>query len=112
MTGRRNRAQAPSRFIPPRPSPPVALLWIKKWDTEDFKPKRVAAKFSANIIWLPVYLFAIIFCLREQPGFRGVVGAAPYKVSGKFLPAGHRKRCGVNAAASTLRRRADPYKVA
>ena len=38
------------RFLPPRPSPPVALLWIKKGDTEDFKLQRVAIKFSANII--------------------------------------------------------------
>jgi len=31
-------------------------------------------KFSANIIWLLIYLFVGIFCLR------GVVGAAPYKI--------------------------------
>ena len=35
-------------------------------------------KFSANIIWLPVYLFAKSPYLRGTPGYRVVVGADPY----------------------------------
>ena len=45
----------------------LALLWIKKLDTENFKLQRTAMKFGANIIWLPVYLFVGSPCLRGQP---------------------------------------------
>ena len=38
----------------------------------------------------------------ESPCLRGVEGAAPYKVSGKFLLAGHRKRCGVTPPPTGL----------
>ena len=34
MTGRRNRAQTPSRFLPPRPSPPFGFLYGSKNGTE------------------------------------------------------------------------------
>ena len=37
MTGRRNRAQTPSRFLPPRPSPPFGFLYgSKKWIAKTF----------------------------------------------------------------------------
>ena len=39
-------------------------LFIKKWDSENFKLQRTAMRFSANIIWLLVYLFAKNLCLR------------------------------------------------
>ena len=79
MTGRRNRAHAPSRFLPPRPSPPFGFLYgSKKLDTEDFKLQRTAARFSANIIWLLFYLFAKSYCLRKQPpGFK--IFAIPFR---------------------------------
>ena len=65
MTGRRNRAHAPSRFLPPRPSPPFGFLYgLKKLDSENFKPQQTATKFSANIIWLLFYLFVGNPCLR------------------------------------------------
>ena len=78
----------------------LALLWIKKLDTEDFKLQQTAAKFSANIISATVYLFVGIFQLR------GVKGAAPYGFAknsclrGTPGCRGRRKHCGVNAAAS------------
>ena len=53
-----------------------------------FKLKRTAMKFSANIIWLLLYLFVESPCLRGTP------------------VAGRRKRCGVNTAVSRR-----PYKV-
>ncbi len=108
MTGRRNRAHAAAKFgklcLPNWFFPPcapadlsrresrylprlrgkyfflLALLWIKKLDTEDFKLKRTAARFSANIIWLLFYLFAENPGLRGTLGYRGVVGADPYMV--------------------------------
>ena len=46
------------------------FIWIKKWDSEIFLLQRIAARFSANIIWLLFYLFA------ESPRLRGVVNAA------------------------------------
>ena len=37
ITGRRNRAHAPSRFLPPRPSPPFGFLYgSKKLDRKKF----------------------------------------------------------------------------
>ena len=56
----------------------LALLWIKKLDTEDFKLKQTAAKFSANIIWLLVYLFVGIFLL-EWFQLNGIFEAAAAK---------------------------------
>ena len=43
MTGRRNRAQAPSRFLPPRPSPPFGFLfgsknWLAKFLSQSKQP--------------------------------------------------------------------------
>ena len=49
---------------------------LKKWDTEDFKLKRTAARFSANIIWLLVYLFVENPGLRGTPGYQGVVNGS------------------------------------
>ena len=57
-------------------SPLSALHGSKKLDSENFKPKRAAMKFSTNIISATVYLFAGNPCLREQPDFRGVVNTA------------------------------------
>ena len=81
MTGRRNRAQAPHGSSPRAPLFHWLFIWIKKGDTEDFRLQQTATKFSANIIWLLFYLFAENPCLRGTPGYRGVVGAAPYKVA-------------------------------
>ena len=114
MTGRRNRAQAatkfgkrclPNWFFPPAPPPIFPAgnfpkgkslfgaftrqiflhVWLyygsKKLDTENFKLQRTAMKFGANIIWLPVYLFAKSSCLR------GVENAAASTL--------RRQRCGV-----------------
>ena len=47
-------------------------LFIKKLDSKNFKPKRTAAKFSANIISATVYLFA------GSPCSWVVEGADPY----------------------------------
>ena len=62
---------------------------LKKWDTEDFKLKRTAARFGANIIWLLVYLFVENPGLRGTPGYRGVVNTAvsrrPLRVCGDNL---------------------------
>ena len=87
MTGRRNRAPnaakfgkrcLPNWFFPPCAPADISaqrkfvicrdfaanissigfFIWIKKWNTENFKLKRIAVKFSANINWLLVYLFA------------------------------------------------------
>ena len=57
-----------------------SIYLLKKLDSKNFKLQQTAMKFSANIIWLPVYLFAGSSCLREQPGCRGVVDAAPTKL--------------------------------
>ena len=43
MTGRRNRAQAPSRFLPPRPSPPSGYIygsknWLAKFLSQSKQP--------------------------------------------------------------------------
>ena len=70
MTGRRNRAQAPRGSSPRAPLLPWLFIWIKKWDSEIFLLQRIAARFSANIIWLLFYLFA------KSPRLRGVVNAA------------------------------------
>ena len=76
---------------PPAPLSSVWLfIWIKKMDSKNFQLQRTAAKFSANIIWLLVYLFVGSPRLRGTPGYRVVV----------------------NTAVSTLRCRADPYMVA
>ena len=49
---------------PPRPPFPLSALYgSKKLDSESFQLKQVAAKFSANIIWLLFYLFAKSSCL-------------------------------------------------
>ena len=81
MTGRRNRAQTPSRFLPPRPSSPFGFLYgSKKLVSEKFWLQQTAAKFSANIIG------CCSICLREFFSCRVVV----------------------NAAVSTLRCRASP----
>ena len=73
-----------------------SIYLLKKLDSNNFKPKQTAAKFSANIIWLLFYLFVKISCLREQPDFRGVVNAAasrrPLQDCRKFwcFPATHK----------------------
>ena len=118
-------AQAPRKGSPP-PRPPSPLsatakicsLWrtrtlntdrrqccsiylLKKLVSEKFQLERAATKFSANIIWLLIYLFV------EIPNLRGVVNAAasrrPLQGCVKFTFAGRRKHCGVNTAMSTLR---------
>ena len=48
--------------------------------SESFYLQRAAIKFSANIISATVYLFVENPGLRGTPGYRGVVGAAPYMV--------------------------------
>ena len=85
MNGRRNRAHAPKQTLacgilpaeclasqkaghfpcgkslvpPPAPLSSIGFLYgSKKLDSENFQLQRVAAKFSANIIWLLFYLFA------------------------------------------------------
>ena len=75
------------------------FIWIKKLDTEDFEPKQTATKFSANIIWLLVYLFVKISCLRvvlnaaasrrtykivRNSRLRVVEGADPYGFAKNF----------------------------
>ena len=106
MTGRRNRAHAPKQtlackvfrrrnagMMPCKPNisstrAPADIsawlfIWIKKLDSKSFYLQRAAIKFSANIISATVYLFVGNPCLWGRRG-----------------------------AASTLRRRAAPYKVA
>ena len=71
MTGRRNRAQTPSRFLPPRPSSPFGFLYgSKKLVSEKFWLQQTAVKFSANIIG------CCSICLREFFSCRVVVNAA------------------------------------
>ena len=67
MTGRRNRAPKPHGSSPRAPLFHWLYIWIKKLDTKDFKLQQTAILFSANIIWLLVYLLAKISCLRGQP---------------------------------------------
>ena len=75
------------------------FIWIKKWNTENFKLKRIAVKFSANIIWLLVYLFAGSSRLRGRRVTGSSRAPTPTKYT-KFPFAGRRQHCGVNAAAS------------
>ena len=55
-----------------------SIYLLKKLDSNDFKPKQTAAKFSANIISATVYLFA------GSPCSWVVEGADPYKVAQSF----------------------------
>ena len=65
MTGRRNRAPKPHGSSPRAPLFHWLFIWIKKWDRERFQLERTATKFSANIIWLLVYLFAENFLDKD-----------------------------------------------
>ena len=84
-----------STFITAKPiifshPPPLSLMHSfavlkSKWDRENFWLKRIAAGFSANIIWLLVYLFV------GSPRLRGVEGAAPYNGTGfRCFPSIHK----------------------
>ena len=89
MTGRRNRAHAPSRFLPPRPSLPSGFIMDQKIGQWKF-----FASENSREVRCEHHLVAGLFVCEY------------------FLLAGRRKRCGVNTAVSTLRRRAAPYTVA
>ena len=70
-----NREKEPrSRAVAVPPPAPLSSFWLyygsKKLGSGNFLLQRTAERFSANIIWLLVYLFAKSFCLR------GVVNAA------------------------------------
>ena len=65
MTGRRNRAQTPSRFLPPRPSPPFGFIMDQKRGYRGFQ-----ASANSHIIQCEHHLVAVLF------------------VCGKFLLAG------------------------
>ncbi|MDY3784546.1 MAG: hypothetical protein SOZ78_01890, partial [Eubacteriales bacterium] len=56
-----------------------SIYLLKKLDSNDFKPKQTAAKFSANIISATVYLFA------GSPCSWVVEGADPYGFGQSFL---------------------------
>ena len=45
----------------------TGFIWIKKGDRENFKLQRTAVKYSANTIWLLLYLFVESPCLRADP---------------------------------------------
>ena len=77
---------------PPAPLSSVWLfIWIKKLDRERFYLQRVVARFSANIIWLLVYLFVGSPCLRivlkwRQPRRVGEAGKRNFGVWDGSLP--------------------------
>ena len=106
LTGRRNRAHAPQRFLPPRPrryfrAAEIRYLtrlrgkyffhWLymdqKKLVSENFKPLRVAIKFRANTTWLLFYLFAksFLICLLKAFCCLGV-GEVGFPPGGTIRP--------------------------
>ena len=86
MTGRRNRAHAPSRFLPPRPSLPSGFIFGSKNGIERIfsLSKQPQNSVRTSLVPLSICLWEVRAC----GGRRGVKNAAvsrrPYKAARSF----------------------------